>query len=111
MFQRSSHEQRSLSTSMAQGPSWLPYAQDTGVSGSEAGEAICDYSGHSGEGETMNSKENSKNKARVRTTLRLLRSVKCDNFRVVGIANWTSPVDSLAGTKAKGHTARATSER
>lgn len=30
-------------------------------------------------------------KAKVRKIVKLLRSVKCDNFRVVGIGQWGSP--------------------
>ena len=47
---RSDHEQRSLSTSMAKGASWLPRAQDAGVSSGKESEAVCADTGHKGEG-------------------------------------------------------------
>jgi hypothetical protein len=91
---------------MAEGASGLPQAKDAGISSREAGGGA--DSRDTGEGATVNRRETSKNKARVRKVLKLLRRVKCDNFRVVGAGSWTSPVASLAGKSTDRHIAQST---
>lgn len=91
LLPESSHEQRSLSTSMAQGQSWLPREKDAGVSGNETDswlEEVQDCADIRHQGEVSVNKQGEINKAKVRRVLKVLRSVKCDNFRVVGAGDW-----------------------